>query len=352
MKYNLVKCHGCGNDFVIINGFATQLDKPEVYIKKLILYLTNRNGPVGADGLIYLEYSEVSDVKVMFYNPNGNRTKMCLNGIRCVARFIFDNGMNKDLKFVQIETDAGIIKVEKEINSEINMSFYTIDKITDIDFNAHNVPIKIGSEEKVINQNITFLSKEYLFTAIKVYTPHLVAVTDKIDERELYEIGIKANENPSIFPNGINVSFVKILDEKNLFVRTFEKDNIGMSLSCSSAMVAAVCVLMQLDFIKADTWINIYNKGGLIKAKCKKNNGDKFCVKISGPATIVFTAEIEVDEEADNLYNYVPMNGDDVSGVSIINGFVDIKEIGKYDAFLSKTKNESKEAEFLLEMTT
>lgn len=350
MRYNLVKCHGCGNDFVIINGFASKLDKSKSYIKRLIIYLTDRSGPVGADGLIYLENSEMADARVTFYNPNGNSTKMCLNGIRCAARFIFDNIANEALRFVQIETDAGIIKVEKEIDSKRNMFFYTVDEITDIDLNANNVPIEINSSERVINQSLTFLSEEYLFTAIKVYTPHLVAVVDKIDEKVLYDIGIKANENSSIFPNGMNVSFVKFLNEENIFVRTFERDNIGMSLSCSSAMVAAVCVLIELNRLKMDTWINIYNKGGLIRAKCKKKDENNFCVKISGPATIVYTAEIEVDEVVKNLKSYVPMNEDDVSGLRIINGNVDMEEISRYDAFLSKTKDESKEDEFLLEM--
>lgn len=342
LEYNIIKCHGCGNDFVIINGILAKL--PNLYIKKLVSFLTDRKGPLGADGIICIENSKIADAKVIFFNPNGNRTKMCLNGIRCVARLIFENSKNNNNFVVKIETDAGIIKIDTEFDVENNIEFYVVNDIIDIDFNAKNVPIKIDSRE-CIDKRIDFLSKDIIFSAIKVYTPHLIALVDHIDENILYNIGVRANANIDIFPEGINVSFVKILNKDSIFVRTFERDNIGMSLSCSSAMVASACVLVKLKKMDTNNWINIYNKGGLIKANCNRDNNN-FCVRISGPATIVYSAKLEINDMCLNRVD----NQEDVGRFNVVNGNVDLNEIDKYNNFLIETKEQSGEKNFLNEM--
>lgn len=253
------KLQGIGNDFIAIDGRFdnTDADKYGNLAKKVC----HRRYSVGADGLLVVKNSDVADLEMVYYNSDGSRAHMCGNGIRCFVKFVYDNNIVNKEEF-DVYTLDGIkhIKIKLKDNDidtiEINMGQYS--------FDPQDIPVKT-SKEIFVNEKIKVLDKDFYVSTILMGVPHTVIFVDEFDMEEIYKYGplIECHE---IFPQKTNVNFVKVIDENNILVRTWER-GCGYTLGCGTGITASVIISNYLN--KVNENVNVTSEGGTIRIELK-----------------------------------------------------------------------------------
>ncbi len=285
MKLQILKCHGSGNDFILINEYKEKFfsEKERVILTK---GLCDRKGKLGADGVLFFQDTDNADGKMRMFNPDGSEAEMCGNGLRCIGRFACET-LNKDS--VLIKTLKGVSRVIKDSPIHKGVKTYQA-QLSTISLNTKDVPIGIN-EQSLINQHLPTLWPHLRFTAISMPNPHLVSIVESFSDAELEKIGEIANKVTNLLPNGINVNFCQILDNHSIFVRTYER-GVGLTPSCGSGMSASslvACLLKKIPFGKT---IDVYNRGGLVRCKPIVSDQDQYAVFLSGNATFMFNTTI------------------------------------------------------------
>ncbi|WP_069470938.1 diaminopimelate epimerase [Candidatus Marithrix sp. Canyon 246] len=286
MKINILKCHGSGNDFILIDEYHKILFSEEQR-KTLSNQLCDRNGILGADGILFFQNSDKADGTMRMFNPDGSEAEMCGNGLRCVGRFACES---LDKHSVSIETLKGVSQVEKDQNIHPDVATYKAELST------------ISLNTDCINQILPALSPVFKFTEVHMPNPHIVAIVDNISDTELDTIGAKANQLPELFPNGTNINFCQILDDGAIFVRTYER-GVGLTNSCGSGMSASTLVYCLLKHSPFGNTIDVYNRGGLVR--CQATNEDGYSVYLSGNATFMFKSSISLSEDITHYFGEI-----------------------------------------------
>ena len=277
MKFT--KMHGCGNDYVYVDCTKELIDHiPETSIK-----VSDRHFGIGSDGLILIKSSEVADFCMDMYNNDGSRGKMCGNGIRCVAKFVYDKGLTEK-KRLTIETLSGI----KELDLTV------VDgKVTQVTVNMGNpvtkpslIPV-ISDKDIVVNEPIIVGDKTYEITCVSMGNPHAVVFVDDPAKIDLEKIGPLFDFH-QIFPERVNTEFVSIVDRKHIKMRVWERGS-GETLACGTGACASVmaCILNGLT----DHEVTVSLLGGELVIRYDENNNTVF---MTGPATEVFQGEINL----------------------------------------------------------
>lgn len=277
MKFT--KMHGCGNDYIYVNCFKEKVNNPS----KIAQELSDRHFGIGSDGLILIKESEKVDFQMEMYNADGSESAMCGNGIRCVAKYVFDYGLTEKTK-ISVETKAGIKYLDLKVEHG-KVVMVTVDMGAPI-LEGKNVPVALD-KEKVIAEPITVGGKDYEFTAVSMGNPHSVTFVDSTEELEIEEIGPQFEYHP-MFPERVNAEFVQILDRKRINMRVWERGT-GETLACGTGACASVvaCVLNGLT----DNEVFVHLLGGdlLVKYDQKQNK-----VFMTGPAVTVFDGEVDI----------------------------------------------------------
>lgn len=273
------KMHGCGNDYVYINGFTNKIENPN----KLSEIVSNRNFGIGSDGLIVINPSDVADFKMSMYNADGSEGKMCGNGIRCVAKYVYDNKMT-DKTTITVETLSGIKTLVLNVEDE-KVKTVRVNMGTPI-LNSKDVPV-VSDKEQVIDEPVRINDKEYRITCVSMGNPHAVTFIDDTDSFEIEKIG-PLFENNEIFPDRVNTEFIQVVDRNNIKMRVWERGS-GETLACGTGACASVvaCVLNGLTENK----VTVSLLGGDLFIEY---NQEENVVYMTGPATISFTGNIEV----------------------------------------------------------
>ena len=274
-----VKMEGCGNDYVYVNGFNTKIDNPN----ELSKIVSDRHFGIGSDGLIVINPSEVADFKMSMYNADGSEGKMCGNGIRCVAKYVYDYKMI-DKEVITVETLAGIKTLKLNVENgkvktvRVNMGSPII--------NAKDVPV-ISDKENVINEPVVIDGKEYGITCVSMGNPHAITFVDDTDSLKIEKIGPGFEKN-EIFPDRVNTEFIQIIDRKTIKMRVWERGS-GETLACGTGACASVvaCVLNNLT----DNKVTVKLLGGDLEIKY---DTDENTVYMTGPARIAFTGNIDI----------------------------------------------------------
>lgn len=272
------KLHGIGNDFIAIDKRFDNNDFD--FYSDLAKKVCNRRFSVGADGLLIVKNSSVADIKMLYYNSDGSMAKMCGNGLRCFSKFVYDNNIVKKEEF-SVDTLDGIKKVKLNINNK---------KIDSIKVNIGTGLFKSKdilldeNKDKFINEKINILDKEFSVSFILMGVPHLVILVDKLDMNEVYKYGEEIS-NYKIFPNKINVNFVKVEDKENINVRTFER-GCGYTLGCGTGMTASAIICNYLGL--TDKSVNVASQGGDIKIDIED------FVYMTGPATKICEGRVDI----------------------------------------------------------
>ena len=277
MKIRFTKMHGCGNDYVYINGFSEHIaneDKPG-FVKTV----SDRHFGIGSDGVIFINPSDIADFEMEMYNADGTRAQMCGNGIRSVAKYVYDRHLT-DKEEMTIES-MGKIKYITVFPENGKAKLIKVDMGEPI-LEAKKIPV-ISNEEKVIDEPIFTDDKEYRMTCVSMGNPHAVIFLDP-DTLNIEELGPKFEDHVR-FPERINTEFVKVLDRKNVKMRVWERGT-GETLACGTGCcaTAVACILNGLT----DDEITVHVRGGDINVKWDKETNHIF---MTGPAEYSFRAD-------------------------------------------------------------
>ena len=283
MRFDVVKCHGSGNDFPLIDARDLLLDDGAWAV--VARALADRAGPIGGDGLLLLTAGDAGHAfGMVMRNSDGSEAETCLNGVRCVARAGFA-ALGIEQALVRLKTSAAYATHDPDLAPGV----YTVRETAGpagMDVTAW--PMTIGTD-RLVEGLIPALSDTIRFTAVAMPNPHLVAFVEAVDEDELVRIGMLCEAAPDWLPNRANVSFVAVRD-RSLFVRTFER-GVGLTDSCGSAMAASTHAACLTGRIACDVETVVLNRGGLVRAQADAAG----VVTISGNATFEWAGSVDVD---------------------------------------------------------
>ncbi len=278
-KLKFTKMHGIGNDYIYINCFETQVSSPEF----LSIYLSDRHKGVGGDGVILICPSEIADAKMRMFNLDGSEGKMCGNGIRCVAKYIYDNNICRK-KVLHIETLSGI--KECHIITKNNEVYKVVVDMGKAILDPELVPTTFKGEP-VINQPVTIGDQIYNITCVSMGNPHAVIFTRSVDKLDLEEIGPKFEHNP-IFPEGVNTEFIEVIDDHTLKMRVWERGS-GETMACGTGACASAVAACLNGYCEKGSDIKVKLLGGDLILNYTDEK-----VLMTGTAEKVFDGVVEV----------------------------------------------------------
>ena len=277
MKFT--KMHGIGNDYVYVNCLKENVENPsEVAIK-----ISDRHFGIGSDGLILIKPSDVADGKMEMYNADGSQGAMCGNGIRCVAKYMYDYGIT-DKTSISVETKSGIkyldltLKNGKVDTVKVNMGAPIL--------KAAEIPV-ISEKEQVISEPVTIDGKKWEITCVSMGNPHAITYIDDVKHLEIEKIGPKF-ENHEIFPDRVNTEFVHVIDRNTVEMRVWERGS-GETYACGTG-ACAVAVSSILNGLTEEE-VTVKLLGGDLKIFW---NREENRVYMTGSATKVFDGEIDL----------------------------------------------------------
>lgn len=284
MKFT--KMHGCGNDYIYVNCFEETIENPnETAIK-----VSDRHFGIGSDGLILICPSQTADFRMAMYNADGSEGNMCGNGIRCVAKYVYDNKLT-DKTVITVETLSGIKTLKLQVKDE-KVEQVTVNMGTP-ELTPEKIPLIIpGCDEPIIKEQPITISVDgteetWRITGVSMGNPHAVTFTDDVHTLNLEKIG-PLFENHSYFPERVNTEFIHIIDRNNIDMRVWERGS-GETLACGTGACASVvaCVLNGLT----DSRVTVHLIGGDLEINYDLRENT---VYMTGPATIVCTGEIDI----------------------------------------------------------
>ena len=272
------KMHGIGNDYVYVNCLEENVENPS----ELSIKVSDRHFGIGSDGLILIKPSEKADFEMEMYNADGSQGAMCGNGIRCVAKYVYDYGLT-DKTSISVDTKSGIKYLELTVeNGKVSLVKVNMGQP---ELEAAKIPM-IYKKEKVISQPLGVNDDVYEVTAVSMGNPHAVVYMDEIEKLEIEKIGPYFEKHPA-FAEGVNTEFVHVIDENTVEMRVWERGS-GETLACGTGAcaVAVACVLN--GYTNDEVTVKLL--GGDLKIFWDRKEN---LVYMTGPATVVFDGVIE-----------------------------------------------------------
>ena len=279
---HFTKMHGCGNDYVYFNCFDRMIDNPEGFA----LNLSDRHFGVGGDGVILVCRSKVADGRMRMFNLDGSEGRMCGNGIRCVAKFMRDNGL-VDRDLMTIETLSGIIKVKLSRHyGEVNGA--TVDMGAAI-LEPERIPCTLPADEngRVVDREVEIAGEKHRVTCVSMGNPHCIVFMNNIDDMEIEKIGPKFEHDP-IFPERVNTEFIKVIDSHTLKMRVWERGS-GETFACGTGACAAVVAAVLNGYCPMNEEVTVMLRGGNLTIRYTEDT-----VYMTGEAVTVFEGDIRV----------------------------------------------------------
>ncbi|MGB4658152.1 MAG: diaminopimelate epimerase [Mobilitalea sp.] len=277
MKFT--KMHGCGNDYVYVDCTTKLIEQiPETAIK-----VSDRHFGIGSDGLILIRPSETADFMMDMYNMDGSRGKMCGNGIRCVAKYVYDKGLT-DKQKLRIETLSGIKELDLTVEDG-KVTLVTVNMGSPITQPAL-IPVR-SDKDILIKEPIKIGEEVYEITTVSMGNPHAVVFVEDTKSIPIETLGPKFDFH-EIFPERVNTEFVHVVDRNHIEMRVWERGS-GETLACGTGACASVvaCVLNGLT----DDKVLVTLLGGELTIFYDQSKNTVF---MTGPATLVFEGEMEL----------------------------------------------------------
>lgn len=279
MKFT--KMHGAGNDYIYFDCTKEQIaDEKAAAIK-----LSDRHFGIGGDGIIIIKKGTNADFEMVMYNADGSRGAMCGNGIRCVAKYVYDNGLTDKtsmtvesmgaVKYIDVNVENG-----KVVSARVDMGRPIL--------NPKDIPV-ICDGERAINVPITVNGVDYKMTCVSMGNPHAVVFIDRSPKDfPLEQVG-PLFENNAVFPDRTNTEFAFVADRKNIEMRVWERGS-GETLACGTGTCATVVAAILNGLVDNDVTVHLI--GGDLQIQWSGNENDS--VIMTGPAETVFSGEIDL----------------------------------------------------------
>ena len=287
-KLKFTKMSACSNDYIYINLFDKEntVSSPEF----LSIFLSDRHNGVGGDGVILICPSDVAHAQMRMFNLDGSEGMMCGNGIRCVAKYLFDNGIAKGQKVgegrhvLHIDTKSGV-KECTVITKNGLVSKVTVD-MGKAELAPEKVPVRLEGE-KVVNKPISIGGNVYRITCCSMGNPHCTVFVPSVDKLDLEDLGPKFEHDP-MFPDRVNVEFVEVIDQHTLKARIWERGS-GETMACGTGTCAAVVAATLNGYCEKGKDIRVILKGGELKIHYTDER-----VLMTGKAEKVYDGVVEV----------------------------------------------------------
>lgn len=285
MKLEYIKCHGSGNEFIMFDAVAQNMDN--LPLAALSEAVCNRDTGIGADGVLLLVRNDEGLYGMRMFNPDGSEAEMCGNGIRCVARLAesYVGGEQFDLtsggKVYPTARYAPIFEDIPTYGVKIGVNLWSAD-----------FKMEPSAAGDFIGRVIEPLHPTLRWSAISVGNPHIVAVVDSIDLEELRQLGERVLNLKDVFPNGVNISLVELLGKNKIFVATYER-GAGITPSCGTAMTSSATAMALQGLCDYGADIAVLNKGGMVRCVCTAEGG--LSTTLIGNASFTERGEIEFD---------------------------------------------------------
>lgn len=278
MKFT--KMHGTGNDYIYINGFEEKLENPSEAAVKL----SDRRFGIGSDGLILILPSDVADCRMEMFNADGSIGKMCGNGIRCVAKYVYDRGLvKKDV--LRVETRSGIKTLQLQVEDgkvasvRVNMGQPELD--------PEKIPVLFSKDRMVDEEVYTPSGNVWRVTCVSMGNPHAVIFVDDVEGLDLPAIGPEM-EKHAMFPERANIEFVQVTGPHEVQMRVWERGS-GETLACGTG--ACACAVASVLTGKTDRDVTVHLRGGDLHIFWDPDTDD---VYMEGPAAFVFDGTVEI----------------------------------------------------------
>ena len=279
MKFT--KMQGIGNDYVYINCFEETVKDPSAVAR----FVSDRHFGIGSDGLILIRPSQVADCEMDMYNLDGSQGAMCGNGIRCIAKYVFDHGIVNKTS-ISIATKSGIKYVDLTVKDG-KASLIRVNMGSPI-LQATQIPV-VADTEQVIDAPIQVDGQEYHYTAVSMGNPHAIVYVKDTDSLDLAKIG-PSFENHVNFPDRINTEFVQVLDEHTVKMRVWERGS-GETLACGTGACAVAVASILNGHVSPDTPVTVKLLGGDLQIFWNRSEN---LVYMTGPAVTVFDGQIDL----------------------------------------------------------
>lgn len=277
------KMQATGNDFIIIDCLNQTF---RFSYSNLTKFLCDRRYGVGADGVIFIEKSNIAEYKMRIFNQDGTEAGMCGNGIRCLAKYLYEENL-VDVKNFKIETLSGIKEIE--IIVENRTVVYVKVSMGNPVFEFNKIPVIFPNviEKELESLKINIEDKEYIGFPMSMGNPHCVIFEEDLKNLKLEEIG-SIIENYKYFPNKTNVEFVKVMNRNKIKVMVWER-GVGRTLGCGTGACSATVVSILKNYINNEVVVEL--EGGIVKVKY---DVDTNSVILMGNAEKVFKGEIDI----------------------------------------------------------
>jgi len=252
IRLKFTKMHGCGNDYIYINCFDKEVSCPD----RLAVILSDRHFGIGGDGIVLICKSSIADAKMRMFNMDGSEGRMCGNAIRCVAKYIYDNGYCRKKK-INIETLSGVKTIEVYTENGL-VSSAKVD-MGKAELDPKKIPVDLPGA-RVINTPVTIKNETYKITCVSMGNPHAVVFADDIDSLNIAGIGPYFEHN-EIFPEQANTEFVQLIDRNTIKMRVWERGS-GETLACGTGACAAAVASVLNGYCGKGEDIRVFLKGG------------------------------------------------------------------------------------------
>lgn len=280
LNMKFTKMHGCGNDYVYVNCFKEEVKNAGAVSR----FVSDRHFGIGSDGLILIKPSKIADFKMAMYNSDGSEGEMCGNGIRCVAKYVYDYGLTEKEQ-ISIETKAGLKHLELQVKDG-KVETVTVNMGSPIT-KPIEVPV-ISDKDIVLAEKVTKGGMDYEMTCVSMGNPHAIVFVGDTNKVEIEKTGPLFENDKELFPNRTNTEFIQVLDRNTINMRVWER-GAGETLACGTGACASVyaCILNG----KTEDEVLVHLLGGDLKIRYDR---EKNCIFMTGPATVVFDGEIDI----------------------------------------------------------
>lgn len=274
-----IKMHGLGNSYIYLNGFERTFEDSE--LKKLAIQLSKPCKGIGADGIILMAPSQQADIKMRIFNKDGSEGKNCGNGLRCVAKYAYEEGLVASQQMT-IETLSGCFQA-------VILEHHPIESLVSIQMRhpqlaRHEIPMKGPSVPKVVSESFVIDGHQLLLTAVSVGNPHAVFFVKQIQESLHATLGPKIEKDPR-FPDGVNVEFVEVASPQTLHFRVWERGS-GITQACGTGACAAVVAAVLNGYCKMNVPVTVHLEGGDLVIEWNDKG-----IKMTGSATRIAVGE-------------------------------------------------------------
>ena len=276
-EMRFTKMEGLGNDYIYVDCMAGE---PASDWENLSIRMSDRHFGVGADGIILIMPSKVADFRMRMFNADGSEGKMCGNGSRCVAKYVYDNGLTRKTE-VTLETLAGIKVLKMHLGADGKVDTVTVDMGEPI-LTAAEVPA-LSASERMVEENLpTAKHGDFAVTAVSMGNPHGVIFVDEITDELVLGAGPEL-ERHSAFPDRANIEFVKVIDGETVQMRVWERGS-GETLACGTGACATAVAAALTGRTNRKVTVKLIGGDLSIEWNEKDNH-----VYMTGPARTVFT---------------------------------------------------------------